>query len=174
MFAKLSILGLYNYRPDIFDDMALPDGVDKQTVIGTICNELSDFSVIYTQPDILRECIRLWSAVHLPEWTKLHESTLFDYDPISNYDRTEEWTDSANSSGSGVDSVAAFDSVDMVERNKSTATGSSSGMHSGHMYGNIGVTTTQQMIQEEREVVQFNIYDHICNAFKDRFCVTVY
>lgn len=40
--------------------------------------------------------------------------------------------------------------------------------------GNIGVTTTQQMIKEEREVDQFNIYDYIVQSFKRRFCLLVY
>ena len=40
--------------------------------------------------------------------------------------------------------------------------------------GNIGVTTTQQMIKEEREVDQFNMYDYIVRSFKERFCIMVY
>lgn len=40
--------------------------------------------------------------------------------------------------------------------------------------GNIGVTTTQQMIREEREVDQFNTIDYITQSFKKRFCVMVY
>lgn len=40
--------------------------------------------------------------------------------------------------------------------------------------GNIGVTTTQQMIEEEREKALFNIYDFIIKSFRDRFCLTVY
>ena len=40
--------------------------------------------------------------------------------------------------------------------------------------GNIGVTTTQQMIREEREVALFNMYDQIVKDFKRRFCVMVY
>lgn len=41
-------------------------------------------------------------------------------------------------------------------------------------YGNIGVTTTQQMISEEREIVKFNIYTYITEEFKARFCLLVY
>ena len=41
-------------------------------------------------------------------------------------------------------------------------------------YGNIGVTTTQQMIEAERNLVKFNIYDFIIDSFKARFCVLVY
>lgn len=40
--------------------------------------------------------------------------------------------------------------------------------------GNIGITTTQQMIKEEREVSEFNIYDYIVRSFKERFCIMVY
>lgn len=40
--------------------------------------------------------------------------------------------------------------------------------------GNIGVTTTQQMIEQERELRKFNIYDYIIREFKDRFCILVY
>lgn len=40
--------------------------------------------------------------------------------------------------------------------------------------GNVGVTTTQSMIREEREVALFNIVDIIVNDFKNRFCLLVY
>lgn len=40
--------------------------------------------------------------------------------------------------------------------------------------GNIGVTSTQSLIQEQREVVKFNILDYIINEFRDRFCLKVY
>lgn len=40
--------------------------------------------------------------------------------------------------------------------------------------GNIGVTTTQTMIKEQREVVQLNLYDVIIHDFIDRFCLKVY
>ena len=33
---------------------------------------------------------------------------------------------------------------------------------------------TQQMIEAEREVDKFNIYDFIVDSFKRRFCILVY
>ena len=45
---------------------------------------------------------------------------------------------------------------------------------SEHEFGNIGVTMSQQMIEAERELVKFNIYDHIIESFKQRFCILVY
>lgn len=41
-------------------------------------------------------------------------------------------------------------------------------------YGNIGITTTQQMIQQERDIVQFSIFDFIVDDFKMDFCLLVY
>lgn len=43
-----------------------------------------------------------------------------------------------------------------------------------HTSGNIGSTTTQAMIEEERKVVQFCIDDYIIDSFKKKFCILVY
>lgn len=40
--------------------------------------------------------------------------------------------------------------------------------------GNIGVTTTQQMIREERDVDQFSTIKFISQSFKKQFCLLVY
>ena len=40
--------------------------------------------------------------------------------------------------------------------------------------GNIGVTSTQSLIKEQRDVVQFNLMDYIIKEFKQRFCLLVY
>ena len=48
------------------------------------------------------------------------------------------------------------------------------GTHELHAHGNIGVTTTQQMIQQQREIDLFNLYDIIIEEFKMRFCILVY
>lgn len=46
--------------------------------------------------------------------------------------------------------------------------------HSGHMWGNIGVTTSQQMLQSELDIASWNIYDHISDIFIRDFTVPVY
>ena len=40
--------------------------------------------------------------------------------------------------------------------------------------GNIGVTTTQKMIEEERNIAEFSIINYICQSFKTRFCILIY
>ena len=51
---------------------------------------------------------------------------------------------------------------------------SSDGEHELHAHGNIGVTTTQKLIREQRSIDLFNVYDIIIEDFKMRFCILVY
>lgn len=46
--------------------------------------------------------------------------------------------------------------------------------HNGHYYGNIGVTTSQQLIKEELELRYWNFYDHVSDIFLDEMAVRVY
>ena len=50
----------------------------------------------------------------------------------------------------------------------------SEGSHELHAHGNIGVTTTQKLIREQRDIELFNLYDIIIEDFKMRFCILVY
>lgn len=40
--------------------------------------------------------------------------------------------------------------------------------------GNIGITSTQALIQEQRDIVQMDIYKIMIDEFKNRFCVLCY
>lgn len=48
------------------------------------------------------------------------------------------------------------------------------GSHELHAHGNIGVTTTQEMIRQQRNIELFNLYDIIIEDFKMRFCILIY
>lgn len=48
------------------------------------------------------------------------------------------------------------------------------GSHTLRAHGNIGVTTTQEMIQQQRRIELFNMYDIIIEDFKMRFCIMIY
>lgn len=55
-----------------------------------------------------------------------------------------------------------------------TDTGTVGNQHDFHAYGNIGVTTTQQLIKEQREIIDTSMYEFIIGRFKRRFCLEVY
>ena len=222
MRATLSILGLYQYSPNIFDLFKLPDGVSLDSVRDNILMELAELELLYPSGTFMKTAIGIWSNKQLPVWEKLCATTKLEYNPIHNYDRTEEWTEqetgnrngsrtqsqesSGESSGtvknSGEDTVksdvSAFNETSYTPKELQTTTlgteNTSSGTakqntnitddtdenssrnntRTGRTYGNIGVTTTQQMIEAERSVVKFNIVDYIVEDFKQRFCLLIY
>ena len=57
---------------------------------------------------------------------------------------------------------------------QSTGESSSSTTFHSRVHGNIGVTSSQQLLTAEREVVQFCMTEYIINDFIERFCVGVY
>lgn len=98
------------------------------------------------------------------------EKTITDdinlHDTLTDRQLDETVTDSGTRSGttSGTDSSTE----------SGTDTGSIEHSETIRETGNIGVTTSQQMIEAERELVRFNIYDVIIESFKQRFCLLIY
>lgn len=46
--------------------------------------------------------------------------------------------------------------------------------HTAHLYGNIGVTTSSELLASYLDVERFNIYEQIADIFVDEFCIMVY
>lgn len=214
MRSNMSILGMLSVHPDLFSKLKIPIGIDKDTVIDSITIECAELELLYTEPETLRYAIGTWSTVECPIWEKLKETTEYEYNPIENYDRHEEYTDtdtnngtvksnvdqssrgknSETDKGSTINKTTAYNSDEAKETARTedngahdnTTEGSTNSTenattsnnrtlkHEAHLHGNIGVTSSQQMINEEREVVKFSIINYIVQSFKFRFCLLVY
>lgn len=55
-----------------------------------------------------------------------------------------------------------------------TGTGSTTGKHKGHLYGNIGVTTSSALLEEYLDISEWNLVQHITDIFMKEFCIMVY
>lgn len=137
---------------------------------------------------------KLMNTVNLEYNPIYNKDGYYEETETRDLENTNRITDSMNATvtdaGTNLNQTSAFNSSTFENREKDTinntrtdsqsSVSSSSGTDAGeitrerHEYGNIGVTTTQQMIKEEREVVQFNIVNYIIEDFKQRFCVLVY
>ena len=53
-------------------------------------------------------------------------------------------------------------------------TGAKTVTHTAHLYGNIGVTTSQQMLQSELDVARWNLYEQIADLFCEEMCIMIY
>lgn len=170
MQAALTLMGMYDYDNTLFDNLHLPDGLERENVRDTILLQCADLELLLPNPSALKWTIGVWSKHRLSSWEKLYDTTIIEYNPIENYDRKEEWNDIGNGSGTG--SATSFDSGDMQDTNANRSEYDNN--HSGRIHGNIGVTTTQQMLESERELVNFDLVQTIANEFRDYFCLLVY
>lgn len=124
--------------------------------------------------------------IYSKNWNKLYATLSLEYNPISNYDMTEsetvenEKTNSregsqsvnATTSGNSADNVFGFNSSGAVgdsttttsATNSTTSTDSDSGSGTDNTErtltrsGNIGVTTSQQMIESERDLWRWKFF----------------
>lgn len=90
MAATMSILGLYNYDPNIFELLHLPDSVQRQTIIDLIISEAAELEILYPNPDILRVIIGAWSNGRQNAWARIAAALDAEYNPIENTDRYED------------------------------------------------------------------------------------
>lgn len=225
--AKITLYGLEAYMQQngesLFTSLTLPTGYDKETFVDNLIRMSGEFSLIYSDPDFVKDAIKKWGLLHYKTFEKWLAAWNAEYNPIHNFDRYEESDDNAtgitnensisNTSGtskSGTsastlsssnqnNSVSAFDSSDyspkeqtkgLVNEQASTdadSTTSSSGtdnkkatkldtnQHKAHLFGNIGVTTNQQMITAEMEMrKRYNPYILMAELFEDEFLIPVY
>lgn len=90
--ATLSIAGLYNWDNTIFEDMVLPDGIDRNEIIEDILFQCAELEIIYPDWGVMKKAIETWSKEELFKWEKIQRLAELEYNPIENYDRMETET----------------------------------------------------------------------------------
>lgn len=190
----LSILTLNNYDPTIWDGLEVPTvetykdglltkvGMDKDTLVSEILMQCAELELVYPDLEIMRTAIANWSKSEGPIWLKLYKTTILEYNPLWNVDATIEEHNSGENTGSvggtNTDAVTGFNSTAWQDHDKTTidqeTDGSWSETRSLRRTGNIGVTSSMELIRQEREVSEYNIYKYIVNSFKKRFCLLIY
>lgn len=259
---KMTLIGIEKMLEEdgrsVFDRVRLPDGIDKSLMRNNIILQAEEKELLYSDPDFLTEAIGVWSRKNYWTFEKWVNAINIKYDPLNNYDRTEEWTDNhegsderrkqseysndghdvSQSSARSVqednskqqtiydtnvntdqtveEKEAAYNASTYQEKTKTdtdsdvkttgdttvvnygdnTLTSNSDSdlirkdtgnnndqeegsdryqnIHKGRMYGNIGVTTSQQMLQSELDLALWNLYDQIADLFISEFCIMVY
>lgn len=153
MPGTLSVQGLLSFDPTLFDTMPLPDGLDRETVVGTIVYECAPFEVLIPQPVLFKRLLNLFAQRRLPVWQKLYESTVQRYDLLADTETTRQYsgsdtdtrtpdltrtrspdltTEGQNGGSDTVEQqVSAFNSADYANREKQTTTlGTNNRVHS--------------------------------------------
>lgn len=224
----MTLAGLYNWDKTLFDTMIFPKNADKQNFIDSLILSYGSCEPLYPDQDFMKN-----SAI--PAWSRKWKSNIekvydllekLEYNPVENYDRQENWSDSPNItretqlSGSdtnkqtagqgsttkqtGTDTneqkVSAFNSsgYDPSEQDimtygnqtqvttsgtntnefsygrKDVNTEKGSTEHSGRIHGNIGVTTTQEMMKSEMSLRKQSFIDYCTGLFANDLLLLVY
>lgn len=171
MRLTMTIAGLYNYNPKVFDRLNLPAGVDRDTVVFHIIEECGTLEIMFPSYEYLRDSIYYWSKGALESWTRYWTAINKDYDPLNNYDRTESVSEETG--GESVNAATAFNEDSFKDTDKTSGTGTRT--LNSRTYGNIGVTTSQQMLEAELTLTpKLDFYKHIADCFKVKYCVLIY
>ena len=228
---KLTMIGLYQYNNDVFSKLNLPSGIDKDTFIMSFLMKYGEAPVIYTNYDFMVDVIGIWSKKWYKPIERIIQAITDNYNPLHNFDRYEEYSDTENKTGSetqenienrtntGINTVtentnsnsntvtentvSAYNAntyqpdnkqtVDNESAENVTSNGSSTFdenskndtnsdfnedrtlNHVGHLYGNIGVTKSQDMLIDEISVrYNYNLYDIVSELLFREICVYIY
>ena len=204
--ATLTLIGLNNFLEyqgnNLFEKFTLPSSINVETAIDNILLVCGEKELIYPDAEFMIEAIGMWCMKWQRTFTKWSDVLAIEYNPLENYDRNEDFTDSLSSSESTeasasdssyhsmsqVSDVSAFNTEDYLrpdtsatDKVQNNATSSSIvnalkdeyNKRTGRIHGNIGVTTSQQMLQAELDIDRFNIYDEIAFIFMREFCLAL-
>lgn len=236
---KLTMIGLYNWDSDIFKNLRLPDGVDKSTVINTFLLEHGESPLIYSNGEFVKTAFSFFSNKWYNSIERLIETMEFEYNPLHNFDRNEEYhdiektinekntdstgqidsinnrktkdefegTENGTTNGTTENTVSAYNEntyqpdtkqinnqettsnvenernvnddysgTDKTKENiKENETNDRELIHTAHLFGNIGVTTSQSMLRDEVAVrTDINLYSLISELIYREFCIYTY
>ena len=210
----VSIMTMSEAFPEIWTDFRVPTNIDRDTVIESIKIGCAEMSLLYSDPDILKYIIKVWTNREFPVWAELQKTLEYQYNPIWNVEgsekhvitrsnneerdvtdgRTMDVTGTRTPNVSVTQNVAGFNDSTLATKERSDETGTEtlrnagtdSTRHAGYVKNtgldtdtftrgmNIGVKSTQELIKEQRDLVQFTVTEFIYNSFKTNFCLMVY
>ena len=229
--AKMTLIAFDRFfsanNDDLFVNLTLPTGIDKDILTNNILLKGADFEVMYSDPFFLQEAIGMWSGKWQRTFEKWVDALTIEYNPLENYVRKEDWSDTLNKGvktsarrdsgntrtfdnsdtttpGTTITEetkVSAYDASTYQPKQEVITTPSGSGdvlahsgtikdeygegssgsetensktVRDGRIHGNIGVTTSQQMLEAELKIAEWNLYEHITDLFLEEFVIPIY
>ena len=173
---------------DLFDDITLPGGMDKTTVVNQIMLDNGLLEVVYPEHDLLKSLIKAHFLARQIDYQRLWDAVSQTYNPLYNLDRKNTLTEktertentTGNTNQSTEQKVSAFDSStyqpseQMTGNTDATTDSQGEDVHTleSHEEGSIGVITPQDMLRREYDIRKdWNIYKFISMDFRDNFMI---
>lgn len=160
----MNLINIENYAKtqdfNLWDEFTLPDTMDRDVLINTIFDVCGEYEPLYYDLELFKAKINNFFTKWSYDFNAVVRVLHTEYAPLENYNRIENTTDS----GSNIADVSAFDSDDYQKDSKTT----NSNTRTSTIRGNIGVTTSQQMLESEIALrTKWNAYEIVANKFFD-------
>lgn len=195
MIILITLINITQLYPDLFTDIVIPDGMDAKLIVDAIMEKYGMLTPVYPEPQLFHAMIISFFNRRQWNYQKLFDTLNFEYNPLENLNRedttthsetekeTEDNTTNTTENGTTDNSISAYNTSDYSNDSKqdteynsdiSTDNSRERGMEYSHTvtsHGTIGVITNQDMIEKEREVSKFNLYDYIADDFQAEFLI---
>ena len=217
--SKVTLSGFYEYLETtgegLFEEIELTSLINKETLINNILFECGEFEVLYADLNFYKKAVNHFFKLNYDLFNRWATDLQREYNPLENYDRFENWTDSsenltsesettsssmlnsetASNNSTSINEKSAYDSNTLVADDKNifagnsgnnsssnasgtrgnTASNSGESEHDGRIHGNIGVTTSQQMLESEMVLRQkWQLIKIITDMFMNDLTIPVY
>ena len=102
--AKITLFTFARYmqqhEDDLFKNLSVPSGINKDTLTENILLRGGEFEVIYSDPLFMQYAIGTWSKKWYRTMDKWIQALSLDYNPLENYDRYENIQDKSEKTSS--------------------------------------------------------------------------
>lgn len=188
----LSVLALYKDDESIFNEMIIPNELDKDVLVDNILLDCAELEVLYPNPNVLKSAIGFWSKSRIKAWNDMKNVLIVDdYRPFINLERKESGYDletrdlnsKANANGNVLNKISAFNSNNLENKDSSDTSSNSNIDDTGtirkdyeHTFeGDSAMFTKQNIIEQEMEMrLKYDLYKIIIDEFKKKFCLLIY
>ena len=143
MLSKLTLVGIHNFtKGAIWDDVLLPDGLDREILINEILKQSGEFCVLYQDADFLKvqisQFFKKWYH-NIERWVAAYN---FDYEALYNLDVKSTTTEEGQNYENG--SKTTNDSRNVTGSNSGNSSGSNENIHQKAAYDSTGFQNTER------------------------------
>ena len=175
------ILAIIDWDPTVFDNMEIPEDEDGndvaslQDIVDHILMKYGNAPLFCPDPAVLKYYITAWSKRRVSIWERFYRAITEEYDPLENYNRHEKADDDFSPGASYEQQISADNATTYQADRKSLSSGKDQRDFESHIHGNIGVTTSQQMLQSEMDIIpKLDLIDFIADDWHAEFNLMIY
>ena len=169
----LTIAGLLDYDDTLFDYMAVPEDVDKETVIAYILMATQELEILFPSAPVMKKTIHYWSIAESPIWSKMLDIQELEYNPLENYDVYDERHEAFNrgdssNSQSQTNEQRRVDDDTISGSQKSSTDNSSGSSNSSHSVAAYNASTPQLANSDSESHTDGDIASETVNGSDNR------